>query len=813
MAEVLATMVVGPLVSMLKDKASSYLLDQYKPPMPKDWRQTESNIIDHQEIASKYRGKEKEEVVNKLIGDQVSDSQLMVLPIVGMGGLGKTTLAQLVYNDPGVKKHFQLQLWVCVSDNFEVDLVAKSIVEAKAKEKSNSDKSEKSPLGSSSDKSEKSQLDRLKEAVSGKRYLLVLDDVWNRDANKWGKLKSCLQHGSNGSAVLTTTRDQVVAKLMGTTDEPYSITGLHEDSIKEIIEARAFGSKKERDAKLVEMVGAIAKRCAGSPLAATAVGSLLRTKASVQEWKASSMGTECATIFTEPSQSEKFPYSARHLFISDDVPETTLNGCLEKGSMAVQTLIYDGHAYEYLKHLSKYRSIHALRINRGSFLKPKYLHQLRYLDLSNSNFIKALPEEISILYNLQTLDLSYCGNLRQLPKEIKYMTALRHGCEKLKSMPSEFGRLTSLQTLTCFVAGTGSGCSNVRELCQLDQLGGPLDLSQLENVIEADAKAADLGNKKELSRLTLRWTSSLEKEEEEQDNHKVLEALKPHDALKVLGIYGNSRGTYPTWMNTLQQMVKFTLSDCEKLKELPPLWRLPALQVLELWRLQSLSCLCSGDAPVTPFKELKELSLDRMLNFETWWFLNNKVQGEEPIFSQLESIAFSKQLDTSMMLTSAQGVAAAQDDKSALIPGSGSCSDATASTPVAKLSSSTKHHFLPCLEYLDISSDCDGLSEILDLPLSIKTLKFKQCSKLQTLSGQLDAVQKLKICGLLELEITGTFLSRARNAGKAPSLQLRKPGVLTKRASSILISQVSYYHYHVLSWYKVTSQEPTATTG
>ena len=88
------------------------------------------------------------------------------------------------------------------------------------------------------------------------------------------------------SAVLTTTRDQVVAKLMGTTDEPYSITGLHQDSIKEIIEARAFGSKKERDAKLVEMVGAIAQRCAGSPLAATAVGSLLHTKASVQEWKA-----------------------------------------------------------------------------------------------------------------------------------------------------------------------------------------------------------------------------------------------------------------------------------------------------------------------------------------------------------------------------------------------------------------------------------------------------------------------------------------------------------------------------------------------
>lgn len=243
-----------------------------QPPMPKSWRQTESDIIDLKEIASQSRSKAKEEVVNKLIGDQESNLQLMVLPIVGMGGLGKTTLAQLVYNDPEVKKHFQLQLWVCVSDNFEVDLVAKSIVEAEAKEKN------------TSNTSGKSSLDKLKEVVSGKRYLLVLD-VWNRDANKWGKLKSCLQHGGNGSAVLTTTRDLVVAELMGTT-EAYSLKSLEQRFIMEIIMAKAFSSKRERHVKLVKMVGDIAKRCAGSPLAATAVGSLLRTKTNVEEWRA-----------------------------------------------------------------------------------------------------------------------------------------------------------------------------------------------------------------------------------------------------------------------------------------------------------------------------------------------------------------------------------------------------------------------------------------------------------------------------------------------------------------------------------------------
>ncbi|CAL4994891.1 unnamed protein product [Urochloa decumbens] len=744
-----------------------------QPPMPKSWRQTEPDTIDLMEIASQSRNKEKEEVVNKLIGDQASSLQLTVLPIVGMGGLGKTTLAQLVYNDPEIQKHFQMQLWVCVSDNFEVDPLAKSIVEANSKGKNNINTSGKSAdldnlkevvRKNNINTSGKSDLDKLKEVVSGKRYFLVLDDVWNRDANKWGKLKSCLQHGGNGSAVLTTTRDHVVAELMGTT-EAYSLKILEQRFIMEIIMAKAFSSKRERHAKLVKMVGDIAKKCVGSPLAATAVGSLLHTKTNVEEWRAilsksticddetgilpilklsynglpshmrqcfafcaifpkdydidvekliqlwmangffpeqhgvrpeiigkqifmdlvsrsffqdvkeevpfrvdkitevhipratckihdlmhdvaqSSMGADCATIVTQLSQSEKFPYAARHLFLSVYIPETILTGCIVKGSMAVQTLICNGYADEDMKHLSMYRSIRALRISRGSFLKPKYLHHLRYLDVSSSH-IKALPEEISILYNLQTMDLSNCRNLSRLPKEMKYMTALRHlyihGCSQLKSMPSEFGQLTSLQTLTCFVVGTGSGCSNVRELRQLDQLGGPLELRQLENVTKADAKAAALGNKKQLTELILKWTSSLEKEEDDQDhNTQVLEALKPHDGLKVLDIYGYKGGPYLTWINTLQQMVKLTLSGFKNLKELPPLWQLPALQVLQLSELQSLNCLCtcSGDAPVTPFKELKELSLNRMPNFETWWFLNNDVQGEEPIFPQVGKLS------------------------------------------------------------------------------------------------------------------------------------------------------------------------------
>ncbi|KAK3137712.1 hypothetical protein QOZ80_5BG0456180 [Eleusine coracana subsp. coracana] len=143
------------------------------------WRQTDSNIVDPMEIASRSRAEDKQKVVDTLLG-QGSNTDLTVLPIFGMGGLGKTTLAQLVYNDSKIREHFQLLLWVCVSDNFDVHLLAKSIVEAAAK-------------GKATVTNEKSALDRLRQEVSGKKYLLVLDDVWNHDVSKWEKLKSSLQ--------------------------------------------------------------------------------------------------------------------------------------------------------------------------------------------------------------------------------------------------------------------------------------------------------------------------------------------------------------------------------------------------------------------------------------------------------------------------------------------------------------------------------------------------------------------------------------------------------------------------------------------
>uniref|UniRef100_A0A8R7JTY4 Disease resistance protein RGA4 n=1 Tax=Triticum urartu TaxID=4572 RepID=A0A8R7JTY4_TRIUA len=679
-------------------------------PVSKEWRQTDYVIIDPQEIASRSRHEDKNNIVDILLGE-ASNADLAVVPIVGMGGLGKTTLAQLIYNEPEIQKHFPLKLWVCVSDIFDVNSVAKSIVEASPKK---------------NDDTDKPALDRLQKLVSGQRYLLVLDDVWNREVHKWERLKVCLQHGGIGSAVLTTTRDKQVAGIMGT-DRTYNLNALKDNFIKEIILDRAFSSENKKPPKLLKMVGEIVERCRGSPLAATALGSVLRTKTSVEEWKAVSsrssicteetgilpilklsyndlpahmkqcfafcaifpkdykinvekliqlwiangfipeqeedsletvgkhifselasrsffldieefkgdmedqqycfrttckihdlmhdiamsvMGKECVVAIKEPSQIEWLSDTARHLFLSCEETQGILNDSLEKKSPAIQTLVCDSPIRSSMKHLSKYSSLHALKLclrTESFLLKPKYLHHLRYLDLSES-YIKALPEDISILYNLQVLDLSNCYYLDRLPMQMKYMTSLchlyTHGCPGLKSMPPGLENLTKLQTLTVFVAGVpGLDCSDVVELQHLN-IGGQLELCQVENVMEAEAKVANLGNKKDLRELTLRWNSVC--------NSKLLENFEPHGELQILKIhsYGGE------CMGMLQNMVEIHLFHCE------------GLQIL---------FRCSA---IFTFPKLKVLMLEHLLGFVRWWEIDER-QEEHTIFPVLEKLFIS----------------------------------------------------------------------------------------------------------------------------------------------------------------------------
>ena len=128
------------------------------------------------------RDDDKEIVSNWLASDTDTRNQLSILSIVGMGGECKTTLAQHAYNDPRIEGKFDIKVWVCVSDDFDAFNVTRTILEAITKSK---------------DKSGNLEMvhERLKEILTGKKILLILDDLWNEDRKKWEVVHTPLNYG------------------------------------------------------------------------------------------------------------------------------------------------------------------------------------------------------------------------------------------------------------------------------------------------------------------------------------------------------------------------------------------------------------------------------------------------------------------------------------------------------------------------------------------------------------------------------------------------------------------------------------------
>eukprot|EP00258_Populus_trichocarpa_P032189 XP_024448208.1 disease resistance protein RGA2 [Populus trichocarpa] len=150
------------------------------------------------------RDEDKERIINLLVAPfKVVDAHPLVLPIVGMGGLGKTSLAKSVCDAENVKSHFELKMGACVSDDFSLKQVIQKIIKSATGERC-------------ADLNEGELNKKLEDIMKGKKYLLLLDDVWNEDAQKWLLLKPLLSKGADGSKIIVTTRSQRVAEIMGT---------------------------------------------------------------------------------------------------------------------------------------------------------------------------------------------------------------------------------------------------------------------------------------------------------------------------------------------------------------------------------------------------------------------------------------------------------------------------------------------------------------------------------------------------------------------------------------------------------------------
>ena len=124
----------------------------------------------------------------------------------------------------------------------------------------------------------------LKEEIDGKKYLLVLDDVWNENPQKWLELKTLLMGGAIGSRILVTTRSNKVAKITKTI-QPYMLEGLDKEKSWSLFKQMAFEKGQEPEKSIFKVVGReILERCKGVPFAIRTIGSLLWFKNTEEEW-------------------------------------------------------------------------------------------------------------------------------------------------------------------------------------------------------------------------------------------------------------------------------------------------------------------------------------------------------------------------------------------------------------------------------------------------------------------------------------------------------------------------------------------------
>ncbi|CAN6556222.1 unnamed protein product [Malus baccata var. baccata] len=216
------------------------------------------------------RDTDKTKIIDFLLKEAPSAVNFHVVAIVGMPGVGKTTLARHVYDDDATKE-FNLKVWVSVSDDFNLERVTKAILES-------------ATCGLLKEFKEFNQVqESLSKKLAGKKFLIVLDDVCNTCVyDLWIKLQSPFRVGALGSKIVVTTRDTNVANMMGSTI--YQLGGISDDQCWQVFEQHSLLDITKRPQKFELIKEKIVAKCRGLPLAARTLGGLLRCK-QVEEWE------------------------------------------------------------------------------------------------------------------------------------------------------------------------------------------------------------------------------------------------------------------------------------------------------------------------------------------------------------------------------------------------------------------------------------------------------------------------------------------------------------------------------------------------
>ncbi|CAI0473374.1 unnamed protein product [Linum tenue] len=443
-----------------------------------------SHVLD---AAVHGRDLEKSQILEFLMGGNIAN--LKIASIVGMGGLGKTTFAQLLHKE--MKGHFDSSIWVCVSNSFEETKVASAILESLSGEKPGS--SNLSVI-----------LGKIEREVGKKKFFLVLDDVWEDSIDSWRSIMASLSSGLSGSRVLVTTRRNDVANALSMCIANNLLVGSNESSrtleLKElsmeacmaVFSQWAFCKWDEKECGRVKDIADIIVRekCHGSPLAARILGSFLSSKKSRPEWNkvlhsgiwgVEKLRTDSLHIcgyLGAPSKEEDLELIGDTYF--ESLAARSFFQDIRKGSMVDNIVTCRMHdlVHDFAEFVSSDESygndvnvideskmddiskrLHHLRVvvsSNGQLqfpCSPDAFKSLRTLLVLRVNFFRVsnLPNDLANLPKcLRSLSLSNCG-VKGLPPTISRLVQLRmldlsHNFD-LEELPNELCDLINLQTL------------------------------------------------------------------------------------------------------------------------------------------------------------------------------------------------------------------------------------------------------------------------------------------------------------------------------------------------------------------------------
>lgn len=210
-------------------------------------------------------------IICKLINNNRREG-IHIVSIVGLGGCGKTYLAKYIWQDNKVKEHFDVTFWVHVTQEFNMEKLIGKLFEAVADEKSEV-------------RTLQYMCRTLSEILSGRKFLLVLDDVWNEDQHDWHNFEQHFNSGAPESSILLTTRNRKVAELVKSVDI-IDLAFLSEDDSWKLF-CQSFGlAVEDLDPEFIQTGKEIVKKCGGMPLAIKTLAGALHNKRGIEAWRA-----------------------------------------------------------------------------------------------------------------------------------------------------------------------------------------------------------------------------------------------------------------------------------------------------------------------------------------------------------------------------------------------------------------------------------------------------------------------------------------------------------------------------------------------